>query len=157
MIFRIEQVALCPPDPAKAKQLLTDMGAGDLWVEDHVTAVGEVHGVNAQNEADLSFNYSTLSHANELEVLNYTQGPNWMDDKASLPRVSHFGMHCEESDIDYWRSFFAARGIVVAQEVYTRAHTNPAIAGRRQYHYIIFDTYWILGVDIKFIIRKDTE
>ena len=45
------------------------------------------------------------------------------------------------------------RGIKVAQEVFTKSHTNPVIAGKRKYNYVIFDTKEILGVDLKFIVR----
>ena len=77
MNFRIEQVALCPKDPAAAKELLTAMGAGE-WAEDHVIAAGKVYGNAGRNEADLSFDYELLKGANELEVLHYTTPNNWM-------------------------------------------------------------------------------
>ena len=41
----------------------------------------------------------------------------------------------------------------MAQEVMTESHTNPVIAGKRTYNYVIFDTKEILGVDVKFIVR----
>jgi hypothetical protein len=43
----------------------------------------------------------------------------------------------------------------VAQEVLTQSHTNPVISGKRWYNYVIFDTKDILGVDLKFIVRKE--
>lgn len=55
MKFMIEQIAICPKDPARAKQLLKDLGA-DEWAEDHVVATGKVFGEDGTNEADLSFN-----------------------------------------------------------------------------------------------------
>lgn len=149
MNFRIEQVALCPKDPAAAKELLTAMGAG-AWAEDHVVAEGQVYGEPGSNEADLSFDYDMLVGANELEVLHYTTPNNWMHGKN---RVSHLGMHCSEEALLTWREFFAARGIKVAQEVWTKSHTNPYIAGKRSYNYVIFDTHEILSVDVKFIVR----
>ncbi len=153
--FKIEQVALYPRDPEAAKELLTAMGVND-WVTDHVSAKGSVRKLrNVDNEADLSFNYSGMNAAGELEVLHYTRGAHWM--RGMRPRVSHIGMHCTEQELAEWYSFFAGRGIPVAQEVYTRAHTNPAIAGKRKYHYVIFDTYDILGVDVKFIVRHDVS
>lgn len=152
MTFNIEQVALCPRDPAAAKELLTAMGAGE-WAEDHVVASGTVRGDSAASEADLAFEYELLSgSARELEVLHYTRGTNWM---AGQHRVSHLGMHCSREELEQWRTFFAERGIPVAQELWTDGHSNPHIAGKRWYHYVIFDTYDILSVDVKFIVRRD--
>lgn len=154
--FRIEQVALYPRDPEAAKELLSAIGAGE-WAEDHVTALGAVFGVAGQNEADLNFEYDLLGHGNELEVLHYTEGPNWMDLRGNVDphRVSHLGMHCSADDLEQWRQFFDDRGIKVAQEVNTVEHTNPVISGKRWYNYVIFDTNDILGVDLKFIVRHD--
>ena len=69
--------------------------------------------------------------------------------------VSHLGMHVTSGELEGWRHFFAERGIVVAQEVKTHEHTNPVIAGKRFYTYVIFNTRPILGVDVKFIVRRD--
>lgn len=151
MKFHIEQLALCPKDPIKAKALLTAMGAGE-WADDHVIARGLVNDALGQNEADLAFEYDMLADARELEVLHYTAGPNWMSESA--PRVSHLGMHCSYDELKAWRKFFTAHGINVAQEVFTKEHSNPVIAGKRWYNYVIFDTYEILGVDIKLIVRN---
>lgn len=148
--FKIEQLALYPADPAAAKKLLTEMGAGE-WAEDHVVAKGAVYGEPGTNEADLSFDYE-LFKGNELEVLHYTDGPHWMSDKVGS--VSHIGMHCSEEELQQWREFFAERNIGIAQEVFTQSHTNPHIAGKRWYNYVIFSTRDILGVDVKFIVRK---
>ena len=149
--FFIEQLAFCPPDPKAAKELLTEMGAGD-WANDHVIAAGDVRGHRGSNEADLAFEYEMLRGARELEVLHYTRGDNWM--AAVGPCVSHIGMHCAESTLAEWKKFFAARGVPIVQEVNTSSHSNPAIAGMREYHYCIFGTRDILGVDTKFICRK---
>lgn len=156
-VFKIEQIALCPKDPKAAMKLLKEMGLED-WAHDHVSAVGHVFESTAQvlNEADLEFNYSGLTDsARELEILHYNYGTSWMDKYE--PRASHIGMHITEEELVEWREFFRERGIRVAQEVRTRAHTNPVIAGKRLYHYVIFDTYAILGIDVKFIIRRDAS
>jgi hypothetical protein len=159
MIFKIEQVALCPKDPERAIRLLTEMGMGE-WVKDIVVARGTV-GVRdirpsgealKDNVAHLAFNYQALGEAKELEVLHYSAGANWMDGQE---RVSHLGMHCTALELESWKHFFKRRSIGIAQEVDTLSHNNPAIAGKRWYHYCIFDTFDILGVDIKFIVRKD--
>lgn len=151
--FKIEQVALCPTDPVAARELLTAMGAQDFHL-DRVVARGEVMGnTNQENTAELAFEYGMLKEANELEILHYTEGKNWMD--WAGPVVSHFGMHCSEEELDQWKAFFAQRGIPIAQEVRTDSHTNPVIADSRRYHYCIFHTRPILSVDIKFIVRRD--
>ena len=151
MKFTIEQIAIVPTDPVAAKKLLSEIGAID-WSEDHVVATGLVFGEHGTNEADLSFNYDLFS-GKEFEVLNYTEGNNWIDSRGERNTVSHLGMHCSADDLKLWRVFFEERGIKVAQEVFTDSHTNPVIAGKRSYNYVIFDTKRILGVDLKFIIR----
>lgn len=153
--FFIEQVAIYPRNPAKAKALLSLMGM-DIWADDHVIATGKVRGKDGTNEANLAFNYQGLGRANELEILHYTKGPHWMR-KLGRPafRASHLGMHCTEIELLDWRNVFEKAGIKVAQEVRTKSHTNPVIDGKRKYHYVIFDTYDILGLDIKFIVRHD--
>lgn len=154
MQFKIEQIAICPADADGAKRLLADMGVGE-WILDHVKADGNVFGESGSNEADLHFNYDVFQ-GKEFEVLDYTVGPNWMDhEKRGRNLVSHLGMHCDAEELLAWRDFFAERNIGVAQEVLTKSHQNPAIAGKRWYEYVIFDTKPILGVDLKFIVRKD--
>lgn len=156
MKFQVEQIALCPKDPVAARAFLAAIGL-DLWVEDHVVARGEVFGSSPEtNEADLSFNYQATPEERkplELEILNYTAGRNWMD--AHGPSVSHLGMHCSEEELAEWRRKFAALGVEVAQEVLTLSHTNEQIKDSRRYNYVIFDTRDILGVDLKFIVRKE--
>lgn len=154
MKFVIEQIAICPKDPVAAKKLLSEIGAIN-WAEDHVVATGNVFGRPGTNEADLSFNYDIFA-GKEFEVLDYTKGDNWMDGmQRGRNAVSHLGMHCSAEELTEWRAFFAGRGIHVAQEVFTESHTNPVIAGKRWYNYVIFDTKAILGVDVKFIVRLE--
>lgn len=153
MQFKIEQVALAPWNAKHAKELLQSMGAGD-WAEDHVKATGTVLGRVALNEADLSFEYDLLD-GKELEILDYTKGPSWLNGRGSA--VSHFGMHCTAAELDEWYRFFASRHIRVVQDVRTLSHTNPMIVGKRLYHYVIFDTRHILGVDLKFIVRLNPD
>ena len=161
MKFFIEQIAICPRDPAAAKKLLDEIGAHGVWIEDHVSARGTVHGLPASNAADLSFNYGfgaplydgRDTSRLEFEVLSYVRGKNWTQDFP--PAVSHLGMHCSEVELNAWRGFFADRGIAVAQEVDTISHSNPAIKDSRRYKYVIFNTRPILGVDLKFIVRRN--
>ena len=153
--FKIEQLALHPRDPKAAIELLTAIGAHD-WAHDVVEAAGEVFGSAGENVGHLAFNYDMID-GKELEVLHYAAGPNWMRNREGVTphRVSHLGMHCTAGELDEWRAFFVGRGIPVAQEVLTEQHSNPVIAGKRWYQYVIFDTFDILGVDLKFIVRRD--
>jgi hypothetical protein len=155
MKFFIEQVAICPPDPVKAIKLLKALGL-DEWVHDVVVATGSVHNEGpVTNKALLAFNYQATRDAKplELEVLHYVEGRNWMD--LNVPSVSHLGMHCSAEELSMWTAKFEALGIPHAQNVETKSHTNPVIAGKRRYNYRIFHTRPILGVDLKFIVRKD--
>lgn len=162
MKFKLEQIAICPRDPSEAKKLLKEMGVSD-WAEDHVVAKGSVFGTPSLNEANLSFNYDLID-GNEFEILEYTKGANWVDARGwgrnnnpSANSVSHLGMHCTAEELVDWREFFKERSIGVAQEVVTESHTNPVIAGKRTYNYVIFDTREILGVDLKFIVRINND
>jgi len=157
MKFHIEQIAIMPRDPIAARELLAAMGAV-TWAQDHVTATGEVFGeVVDVSEAELSFNYEMNRQDGkpiEFEVLHYVKGSeHWLE--GASPSVSHLGMHASEEDLEKWRKFFGDRGIRVAQELRTRHHTNPVIAGKKWYSYVIFDTRRILGVDIKMIVRRE--
>ncbi len=154
MKFKIEQIAIClGGDLATnvAFDLLGAIGTKE-WNHDVVHASGEVFGREASNVANLAFNYDICS-GKEFEVLQYVSGQNWVE--GHLPRVSHFGMHVTAEELDQWRAFFAERGIAVAQEVETESHSNPVIAGKRWYNYVIFDTQRLLGTDLKFIVRRD--
>ena len=155
MKFKIEQIAIAPANAEFAKKLLREIGA-ENWTEDAVTAVGDVWGNASENRANLSFNYDLLNDAKEFEVLAYQHGENWM--QGHSPSVSHLGMHVTAEELERWREFFGAREIRVAQEVDTVAHTNPFLLETgRKYHYTIFDTRGILGVDLKFIVRREDE
>lgn len=158
--FKVDQLAISPRDTEAALRLLSEMGAVE-WVEDVVEAHGDVigHEGSATNIAKLNFNYDLLKGGYEFEVLNYSVGPNWIENsihKGAAPEscVTHLGMHCTEEELDQWKEFFAERGYGIAQEVHTKEHMNPAIRGKRKYHYCIFDTRGVLGFDVKFIVRE---
>lgn len=156
MKFFIEQIALCPPNPERARALLAELGLNE-WTLDHVVAGGKVFGESGKNEADLAFNYQNTRPENkplELEVLHYTSGRNWMAGRP--PAVSHLGMHCTAEELDAFRRKFADMGIQVAQEVFTESHTNPYLLSvNRKYQYVIFNTRDVLGTDLKFIVRRE--
>jgi hypothetical protein len=72
------------------------------------------------------------------------------------PMVSHLGVHCTSEELGEFRRKFADMEIRVAQEVFTQSHTNPfLVEQKRKYQYVIFDTYDVLGVDLKFIVRRE--
>lgn len=155
MKFVIEQLALYPNDPVAAKELLTDMGAKE-WTLDNAYAAGEVRGASKENAAELQFNYDMADVGGlELELLHYTHGDHYM--QGIEGRAAHIGMHCEARDLQEWINFFADRGIGMAQCVNTYKHTNPHIAGKREYTYTVFDTASILGVFVKLIVRREVE
>ncbi len=153
MQFKIEQIALAPTLADRARHLLEDMGLTE-WVTDTVRATGTVGDMHCSNVANLAFNYESGGKDLELEILEYVSGPNWMSKHPTC--VSHLGMHCAAEELEEWKIFFNERGIFVAQEVFTDDHTNQYLVdNRRTYHYCIFNTRWILGVDIKMIVRID--
>jgi hypothetical protein len=152
--FHIEQIAIAPQDVVLAKALLADLGMNG-WVEDQVEAVGTVYGEDARNTANLSFCYAQQNSFYEFEIISYKKGKSWIEDNE--PCVSHFGMHTTEEKLEEFAAVFKKYNILIAQEVYTESHTNPDIAGKRRYHYVIYETYPILGVDLKFIIRQDVN
>lgn len=174
MKFQIEQIAIMPPDPEAAVELLHALGLTE-WAIDVVQARGFVHGTPRENVAKLMFNYQASPEQEcfqydtesgdqkdawekakplEFEVLQYIAGDNWM--RYNVPSVSHLGMHCTAEELTAWKQRFAELSIPIAQDVSTIAHTNPVIAGKRWYNYCIFNTRGILGVDLKFIVRRET-
>lgn len=152
--FKIEQLALAldPKREDLALKFLARCGIKD-WTNDMVKATGTVYATSGKNEAHLRFNYDAFS-GKELELLKYEKGPNWLQHSAQLPAVSHIGMHCSEDDLADWRVVMAEFEIRLAQEVWTDSHSNPRIAGCRRYHYVIYNTRGLIGVDMKFIVRR---
>lgn len=162
--FKIEQIALAPgysAQCAKAHKLLSDLGLTE-WNRDTVNARGRVFGDDGENVAELAFNYQAGNGNDpqgkplELEVLRYIDGDNWLDSRET-GTVSHLGMHVTTEQLADFRAYFEGEEIAVAQEVVTDSHTNPAIAGKRRYNYVIFDTKDIIGVDLKFIVRLNPD
>jgi len=152
MKFKIEQIALNPKDPGRAFALMGLLGLHD-WSHDQATAVGEVHGESGSNVANLSFNHETPDV--ELEIINYRSGENWLSKHNGNSSVaSHIAMHVPEPVLEQWRTKLALFGVKVAQEVVTTSHSNPAVPQGRHYKYVIFDTRDIIGLDLKFIVRR---
>lgn len=153
--MKIEQVAIATESIEQADKIINTLkkiGMTD-WVEDHVVATGEVFGEPGTNKARLSFNYQM---GFELEILTYLEGDNWhkkRSETTSFPFQSHMGLHVDEAEMEKIGKDMADIGIGIAQEVFTDSHTNPAIAGIRRYHYVVFDSKEQLGFDLKLIER----
>ncbi len=67
--------------------------------------------------------------------------------------ISHIGIHCTEEEGESWRRHFSTYGVDVIHEDTSYAHTNPVIAGKRNYHNIIFGSREAIGFDFKACIR----
>jgi hypothetical protein len=163
--FKVEQIALYPVNSIRARDFLSRLGLNE-WHHDQVTARGEVFGESGENQAHLAFNYQAGNGNDpagkplELEVLDYTDGPNWMDVSMDggetspiCGAVSHLGMHVTEEELQGFDAIMREYDINIAQRVRTKAHTNPAIKDSRRYMYVIYDTRALIGVDLKFIVR----
>jgi len=151
--MKIDQIAFgCATlhDVEYAQQFLKKFGATE-WSEDHVVASGFVYGEPAMNAAHLFFNYQ---FGVELELLCYTEGPNWLSRKlhpGAMIVPSHIGVHVDA------KAMKIESELKIVQEVYTITHTNPVIAGKRTYHYKIFGTDGHVPFDIKLIERMNVE
>lgn len=164
MKFYIDQLSLAPNNPAAAKALLSEMDAQTTqWHHDLVRAHGHVHGFDATQLAEHSFHYG-FSHDKrdpghwplEVEVVQRVEGSDWLG--ANTPTVASIGMRCSDEELTAWRLFFERRRIPVAQEFVTATHTNPALAKKgRRYRHVVFNTRAILGVDVKFTVRLNSE
>lgn len=152
MEIKIDQLAIAPAHgkAKEARKLIEALGHKD-WSLDTVKAAGTVRGKAAANVADLAFNYTFVPNI-EFEVLDYTEGENFVD--GHTPCAAHLGVHVEtDEELDAIRAKMAELDIRVVQEVFTESHINPAIAGKRRYNYVIFGTRHLLGLDLKFIKR----
>lgn len=161
--FQIEQIALSIDQSRKnaAMALLADLGMTE-WHKDTVVAAGSVGLSPGQtNTAELAFNYQVGGKEKllELELLNYTEGDNFVrralagTEASSI--VTHIGMHVTAEQLEeVWR-IMQGHGISTSQVVRTQSHTNPVIKDSRRYTYAIFATRDLIGVDLKFIVRKD--
>lgn len=164
--FKIEQVALFTQDSAAARDFLSKLGMSD-WHHDTVVARGSVFTESdCENTAHLAFNYQAGNGSDagagkplELEILDYTEGENWMNvsqdcgETGFSGAVSHLGMHVTEEELTQFDLVMQEFDIKIAQRVVTQSHTNPVIKDSRRYKYVIYDTRFLIGVDLKFIVR----
>lgn len=155
--MKIEQIAIATYSEEQAKQIIENLKTlgYDEWVEDTVTAEGTVFDKQTVNVAKLNFNYQM---GFELEIITYLVGYSWhekrnVEDNIQFPFQSHMGKHATAGEIDLMKKKMEKLGCGIAQEVYTLSHTNPAIAGKRKYHYVVFDSREKLGFDLKLIER----
>jgi hypothetical protein len=155
--MKLEQIAIATNTKADLMLALTmAFGLKQPWVVDEVKSKAVVFGEEGENLAVLNFNYEL---GFELEVLEYREGRNWHQDRIAqgfqFPFISHIGYHCNEEEAQDKIAEMALLEIGIAQEVWTEEHTNPVIAGKRKYHYIVFDSVAKLGFDLKLIVRID--
>lgn len=163
--FKIEQVALSV-DPSRRKQavaLLVELGMKD-WVSDTVVARGTVGDLKEEvtNVGELSFNYDAATEGKlELELLHYSAGDNFVDrakrEHDTKAITTHLGMHVTASHLGTVEGIMKRHGIGLSQQVETVSHTNKHIRDSRRYKYAIFATRSLIGVDLKFIVRKELE
>lgn len=150
--MKIEQIAFAANDPQTLMGNLGELGLYD-WSHDTVEATGTVFGTKVSNVAELHFNYQL---GFELEILKYQSGSNWHQSRNEIGDpvfLSHIGMHASKEEINSMKQKFAEVGISIAQELYTTSHNNPAIKGKRKYHYVVFDSKDAFGFDLKLIER----
>jgi len=152
-MFKIDQFAFTST-ARDADALLKLLGWTD-WTTDEVVA--QFVKSSSTNTARLSFNYAAAPGPVEVERLQYESGRNWLERPNRQVSVSHVGMHCTEDELAAWKAKLVAFGLNIVQEVRTTSHTNPAIRGKRFYHYCIFGANHLLGFDLKFIVREDVE
>jgi hypothetical protein len=156
--MKIDQIAIATDDPINSMiKLSIALGLNPgSWVQDTVEATANVFGVAGTNTAQLNFNYDLNF---ELEVLRYEKGDNWhqrrIEQGAVFPFLSHLGAHCTEDECQEHILRMERIGVGIAQEVWTKSHTNPVIAGKRLYHYVVFDSLAKFGFDLKLIVRRD--
>jgi catechol 2,3-dioxygenase-like lactoylglutathione lyase family enzyme len=158
-IYPIEQIAIACPDPEQTKRVLAAVLGCDEWHEDQVTTEGFVFGsrVDPATTATLNFNYQLIP-GKEFELLTYHDERNWLSNQPEGPQttgMSHLGLHVP--DVDDVKRRMETFGYKVAQEFATTSHTNPNIAGKRQYRYVIFDTRAAFGFDLKVIQRINLQ
>ena len=78
MKFKIEQIAIRPKYPIRAKQLLSEIGAIDLVKKTMLLPLVKFLVNKELMKQTLSFNYEIFD-GKEFEILNYTKGRNWID------------------------------------------------------------------------------
>ncbi len=158
-LLKIDQLAFISRSTEDTAVIKSNFRLQDAdWVEDYVEARGYVRGAerNATNTARLLFNYDL---GVELEILQYTDGPNYPDvGKVPSCSLCHIGFHVEKGKkipgaLQNW--VFAYPMI---QQVETQKHTNQFLldTGRR-YKYTIYDTRDFLGVYLKVIERIEAD
>jgi hypothetical protein len=154
MELKIEQIAFHVADVRTTVEAYRELGF-DSWVFDTVEASGIIRGRDGSNVAELAFNYDIIP-GKELELICYKKGPNWLADHKAF-NLSHMGMHCDADQMFKIRKELDGMRAYPIQEVWTTAHTNPAIRTSRRYHYLIFDSRKLLGFDLKLIRRIPCE
>lgn len=155
---KFDQIAFYSRNLPRTRALLKVLFGLDQWVSDIVTGEGLVWGRKVTGlKGELCFNYQT---GVELELLCYPEGQGWHASRGPLKDLfssksiflSHVGVHV--ADMAKARLPYELKGWYVAQEIWTTHHTNPyLVENGRTYHYVVFDSRDIIGVDLKLIER----
>lgn len=162
--LKLEQVAIYAEDPEKVIRGLGERAGLTQWTRDIAIADGYVFGEPVYDViGELAFNYQAVV---ELEVLHYRTPLHWhavRRARGAFPAnqsismfPSHMGMHVE--DMALARLPYEALGWKVAQELWTKSHTNQYLLDRgRTYHYVVWDSRGIIGFDLKLIQRIERK
>lgn len=157
--FKLDQVAFYAADLPRLTQRLSNQFGLTEWVHDFAIGDGFVFGVPVMDiVGELWFNYQT---GLEVELLRYHSPMNWhavRDPRTPVmrPFFSHIGTHVE--DMAVARLPYEAAGWKVAQELWTKSHTNQYLKDRgRTYHYVVWDSRDIIGFDVKLIQRIERK
>lgn len=157
--MKMDQVAFyCATEDAE-RRIKESFGLAEReWINDEVTANSIVMNLDGSfdltvNKGLLQFNYDL---GVELEILRYTDGLNWVQQRngadPSLPFVNHVGIHLGDDE-----EFPDMPGSLLVQETRTISHTSAYLTKEgspgfgRLYHYKIWELQ--LGSYVKYIRR----
>ena len=156
--MKIEQIAIATESIKQSEEIINNLKkiGLDEWVQDTVTAHGTVFDKN--NVVNEGHRMPLSLRGFELEILTYLAGSCWHDRRhysndIPFPFLSHMGLHVDKENMRKMKAKMSIIGCSIAQEIYTISHTNPAINGKRKYHYVVFDSIDKLGFDLKLIER----
>lgn len=165
-----DQLAIAVDNPEFVMRVI----GGNFWTKDHVKSNVRTRG---PIEFNLFYNYEQDIPFKELELIQFLSNNNFHSAvnksisplglyAASLYKklsildtvfISHIGIHCTDTESKEWILHFKQFDIWPIHEDTSYSHTNPAIAGKRTYHNIIFGSRKTLGFDFKACIRIDND
>lgn len=138
--------------------MLRDIGLTD-WFVDNVTAKGKMHERENIEVMEQCFSTYEADDNSEirtpvaLELSRHIAGPTYNGIQRNF--VSHLGMYVTEEQLDRFRIYFDNKWVAVLMDMDTTNHSDPSTNVTARFHYVVFDTRPIIGVDLMFIVRKD--